>query len=158
MSSDFRRDAVHGVPANDSASRSFTVLVVEADAVLRQFLRRLFERHGLEVLLSATPEQALLVLARTETAVHAVVHAETLGFGAAGRPSGHVASLAPAIPVVTYGGAAAGGTNVPAGDGKRGGAPFRANGAEPTRGPFDAEELARAVLNAVVGRAGIRAR
>jgi len=117
------------------------VLVVEPDAIMRQFLRRLFERHGLEVLLTASPEQALRILAGAEGTVHAVVHAGALRFGAHEGDGGHLRRLAPSVPVVTFGGAAPG-------------APLdraqaRRNGKGPGNGPFDAEVLAREVLDAV---------
>jgi len=143
MSPNPRRDTPHGVPTDVSAPHPATVLVVEPDAVLRQFLRRLFERHGLEVLLTASPEQALLVLARTNGSVHAVVHAAALRFGAERRQAGHIESLSPDVPVVTFGGAVPGG-----GGGRVGG---RSNGTRPGHGPFDAEALARTVLDAVSG-------
>jgi CheY-like chemotaxis protein len=134
MSLNSRRDVPHGVPTDVSVSRPATVLVVEPDAVLRQFLRRLFERHGLEVLLTASPDEALVVLARAHGSVHAVVHTEALRFGAEQRETGHVAALSPDVPVVTFGGASAA---------------HGANGSRPGGGPFDAEELARAVLSAI---------
>lgn len=136
-----RRDAAHGVPPDGGAARSATVLVVEADPILRAFLRRLFERHGLEVLLTASPEQALRILAGADGSVHCVVHAGALRFGAHEGDGVHLRRLAPTVPVVTFGGVA---PAVPLGR-----ADARRNGKSPSHGPFDAEALARDVLDAV---------
>jgi CheY-like chemotaxis protein len=140
-----RRDTPHGVPPDGGAPRATTVLVVDPDAIMRQFLRRLFERHGLEVLLTASPEQALRILAGAEGTVHAVVHADALRFGAHDGEGGHLRRLAPTVPVVRFGGAAPGGR-----DGR---SASRSNGQRPDQGPFDAEALVRAVLGAIA-RAG----
>lgn len=131
----------HGVSPDGGAARSVTVLVVEPDAIMRQFLRRLFERHGLDVLLTASPEQALRILAGADGTVHAVVHAGALRFGAHDGDGGHLRRLAPTVPVVTFGGGA------PSAPPDR--AAARRNGTGPGAGPFDAEALARAVLEAV---------
>lgn len=117
------------------------MLVVDPDAIMRQFLRRLFHRHGLEVLLTASPEQALRILAGAEGTVHAVVHAEALRFGAHEGDGVHLRRLAPTVPVVRFGGTAPGGR-----DGRSG---SRSNGQRLGQGPFDAEALARAVLDAI---------
>ncbi len=108
---------------------------------MRQFLRRLFERHGLEVLLTASPEQALRILAGADGTVHGVVHAGALRFGAHEGDAGYLQRLAPSVAVVTFGGGSPG-------------APLdraeaRRNGKGPSNGPFDAEALAREVLDAV---------
>lgn len=140
MSPFSRRDAAHGVPPDGGASRSATVLVVEPDAIMRQFLRRLFERHGLDVLLTASPEQALRIVAGAEGTVQAVVHAGALRFGAHEGDGGYLRQLAPSVPVVTFGGAAPSAHGHP---------DVRQNGKRPNQGPFDAEALAREVLDAV---------
>ncbi len=81
-----------------------TVLVVEPDVVLREFLRRLLERHGFSVLLAGNPEQALLILMRSEVVLDVILHAESMLHGDDRRVSARFASVEPSRPVVTYGG------------------------------------------------------
>lgn len=143
MSSHSRRDAAHEAPIEDGFAGAATVLVVEPDAVLRHFLQRLFERHGLEVLLTASPEQALRILADARGRVRAVVHGGLLRFGAGANGDGaHLRQLAPNVPVITFGAAA---VHAPRGEARR-------NGTGPASGPFDAEALARDVIEAVTRR------
>ena len=117
-------------------------LVIEDDPVLRHFLRRLLERHGMHVLLAESAEQGVDVIAgtmgRSSTRAPAVVvYGEALVRGAPAHLKSRIAELAPDLPIVTYGGA----TVQPAGNGQR----RRLTAG----GPFDAEALVRSIVYAV---------
>ncbi len=108
-----------------------SVLVVEPDAVLRQFLRRLLERHGVDTLLAPSAEQALVVLGRDEGTLRVVVHGATLLHGDEARLAARFGRLEPVRQVVVYGGGAGNGS------------------ANHRGGPFDGEALARDILQAL---------
>jgi len=116
-----------------------TALVVEHEPVLRQFLRRLLERNGMEVLLASSAQQALLVIAREADRLDVIVHGEELLRGDEGRVAARFGRLTPERPVVVYGGSAA-----------RPAVEVRPNGHPPAE-PFDAEFLVRSILAAVRG-------
>ena len=115
-------------------------LVIEDDPVLRHFLRRLLERHGMQVLLADSAEQGLDVIeaaAQSSTsAPDVVVYGEALVRGAPARLKTQIAELAPELPLVTYGGA----TVQPASNGRR---------RLTAGGPFDAEALVRSIVYAI---------
>lgn len=118
------------------------VLVIEDDPVLRHFLRRLLERHGMDVLLADSAEQGLEVIAATAApsstrAPAVVVYGEAMVRGTPARLKAQIAELAPELPIVTYGGA----TVQPASDGRR----RRLT----EGGPFDAEALVGSIVYAV---------
>ena len=114
-----------------------TVLVVEADPVLRQFLRRLLDRHGFDVLLAAAPDQALLLVTRAAAQVGVIVHGDDLLHGESRRLMVRCASLDPNKPVVTYSGRSvgAGTAEVVLGNG--------------VGTPFDGDKLVRAIERAL---------
>lgn len=116
-----------------------TALVVEHDPVLRQFLRRVLERNGLDVLLASSAEQALLLIARESLRLDVIVHGADLLRGDEGRVAARLGRLPPERPVVVYGGASA-----------RPQSPGRSNG-HPSPAPFDAELLVRSIVAAVRG-------
>jgi DNA-binding NtrC family response regulator len=130
------------LPARDSRPRlvsPMTALVVEHDPVLRQFLRRLLERNGLDVLLASSAEQALMLIAREADRLDVIVHGEELLRGDEGRVAARFGRLTPERPVVLYGGSSA-----------RPSLAGRHNGRAPSS-PFDAEVLVRSILAAVRG-------
>jgi DNA-binding NtrC family response regulator len=141
MSPLLRRDVRH----RSSVMPVPSVLVVEPDPVLRQFLRRLLERHGVDTLLAPSAEQALVVLGRDDGALRVVVHGATLLHGDDARLAARFGRLEPVRHVVVYGGAGMGpSTSGAAGNGVAG------RGATVHRGgPFDGEALARDVLQAL---------
>lgn len=152
MSPQLRRDARH----LQSVTLVPSVLVVEHDPVLRQFLRRLLERHGVETLLASSAEQALVVLGRDEGALRVVVHGTGLLHGDEARLAARFGRMEPARQVVVYGGTgggAAGGSAAGTNGAARNGAAHNGaahNGAAPHRaGPFDGEALAREILQAL---------
>ncbi len=116
-----------------------TALVVEHDPVLRQFLRRVLERNGLDVLLASSAEQALMLFAREAERLDVIVHGDELLRGDEGRVAARFGRLSPERPVVLYGGSSASPTQM----GRHIGHPAPA--------PFDAELLVRSILAAVRG-------
>ncbi len=116
-----------------------TALVVEHDPVLRQFLRRVLERNGLDVLLASSAEQALMLIAREAERLDVIVHGDELLRGDEGRVAARFGRLSPERPVVLYGGSSASTTQT----GRQFGHPAPA--------PFDAELLVRSILAAVRG-------
>ncbi len=103
-----------------------TALVIEDDPVLRQFLRRLLERHGAEVLLADSEAEGLDLLQSGRQLPDIVVHGDALVREAPTRLASRVEQIVPGMPVVTYGGA----TVLPRISGRRrqlsAGAPFDA--------------------------------
>lgn len=112
-------------------------LVIEDDPVLRQFLRRLLERHGAEVLLADSEAQGLDLLKSGRQLPDVVVHGDALVREAPQRLAARVEQIVPGMPVVTYGGA----TVLPRISGRR-----RQLSAE---APFDAEALVQEMQFAV---------
>ena len=129
-------------PVRSSTPQSIsamTALVVEHDTVLRQFLRRLLERNGLEVLLASSAQQALLLIAREADRLDVIVHGAALLRGDEGRVAARFGQLTPERPVVLYGDSSA-----------RPAVVAQRNG-HPPAAPFDAELLVRSILAAVRG-------
>jgi DNA-binding NtrC family response regulator len=114
-----------------------TALVIEADVILQQFLRRLLERHGIETRLAFTMEQGAR-LSREDNAIDVVLHAsrsepeDGLAFGGSRAP----------LPVVTFGGVMSLRVKGP----RRAGSSGRADTGEI---PLDAEVLVQSILSAV---------
>jgi CheY-like chemotaxis protein len=135
-----RHDAAHDerppgatTPALVAPHLAARVLLVEPDAVLRGFLARLLERHGLTVLLATSVEEGARVLARSDARVGVVVHDTRLLASDAGPLAAQFGRGDVARRVIRYGGDA-----------------VTRRGAAPMPRPLDGDALAREVLAAAV--------